>query len=62
METEITDPYETTYNGDGTVTVWDSIRQMWLRDVWALPIDVWATLSDDERKRIERHLNCPNEG
>ena len=46
---------DTTYHKDGTVTIWDCIRQSWVRG--HLPSDaLLATLNEAERRRVLRHV------
>jgi ribosomal protein L37AE/L43A len=48
--------YRTRYHRDGTVTVWNVVQQQWLRvQALEVPDAVCATLSREERDRIERH-------
>lgn len=50
------DPYRTTYHRDGTVTVWNTYRQCWMRvEPDQISGQILATLSDAERSRILRH-------
>jgi hypothetical protein len=49
-----TTPYATKYHRDHTVTVWNVYTQQWERT--SRPSDrVLASLSDQERQRIQRH-------
>ena len=49
-------PYRTIFHHDGTVTVWDVYTQSWFRT--DTPSDrLLATLSPDERKRVQRHTS-----
>lgn len=45
-----------TYHRDGSITIWDELRQRWLR-CYLLPDDLAATLSSWALDRIARHLN-----
>lgn len=45
----------TTYHRDGTVTLWDCIRQSWVRGS-SLSDELLATLSEPERSRVLRHV------
>ena len=57
MSTKTNDAYKTTYHRDGTVTYWSVYLQQWQR-VSAYELtnrrDDYASLSDDERRRISR--------
>lgn len=45
---------DTTYHRDGTVTIWDCLRQLWMRG--NNPSDeLLATLGSDEREKVIKH-------
>lgn len=46
---------KTTYHRDGTVTWWDLYVEQWIR-VDHFTDQQWATMSEPEFSRIERHL------
>lgn len=48
--------YDTTYHRDGTVTTWDAGEQSWLRRASSIPDRVLASMSEDERERVLRHV------
>lgn len=49
------DPYATTFHRNGTVTLWHTGCQQWIRiPVAEIGDDTMATLSHAERARIER--------
>ena len=48
------EPYASTFHRDGTVTIWDCHNQGWIRT--SHPSNqLLATLSREERERIEAH-------
>jgi hypothetical protein len=47
--------YDSTFHRDGSVTVWDSINQGWIRT--SRPSEqLLATLSNEERERVVSHV------
>jgi hypothetical protein len=52
--------YATTYNHDGSVTVWDVFQQRWITTTHVRD-EVLASLSPEERERVMNHLAWTND-
>lgn len=54
--TKTNDPYRTTYHRDGSVTIWNSYTQTWIRT--RKPSDqLLSTLSHAEVDRVKKHIS-----